>query len=273
MATKLSSALGCTGPNTAQCLRSKSVAEIKRVNVIDQQHPGGIYFPMPFVDGKIIPKQPHDVFLTGDFNRVPLINGEVSDEGTFYPAIDELRSGHPMTAADYRSAVTAMYKDGAKTVLHKFPAESFGSPSEAYAAVYIDPMGCRALQWTVRYAAFVPETYVYVFADRSAPNYLPAVSFRYGASHTLELPYLFYNFHGARGTVPALTADQKHLSKKMVQYWTSFARSGRPTISSPPAWPRFDEQQRSLTLNTPNPSVRSHTSQQHKCEFWDTFQP
>jgi para-nitrobenzyl esterase len=55
------------------------------------------------------------------------------------------------------------------------------------------------------------------------------------------LPYVFGTFDGTPPLWPKIpdTAEEKKLSDAMIGYWSSFARSGRPTAEGEPAWPTY----------------------------------
>src|SRR3989449_6351473 len=64
------------------------------------------------VDGMIVPITPITAWTTGQFNRMPIMGGNVQDEGTFGIGITEYFSGPPqvpITAAQYVTNVTNTY--------------------------------------------------------------------------------------------------------------------------------------------------------------------
>src|SRR5262249_32278244 len=93
-------AAGCgtdTSAATAACLRSLSVDHI-----LGLQTP---YLPGLTMDGTILPISADEAWTTGKFNRVPIINGTVEDEGGFGATLNEYLSGQPMTATGYTNLV------------------------------------------------------------------------------------------------------------------------------------------------------------------------
>src|SRR6516164_4679492 len=86
---------GCAS-QTAACLRSLPVSTI----LADQ---GGY---TPNINSEVLPETLGTAFATGNFNRVPIINGTNRDEWRTFIAFDEL-FGNPITAANYRSMISS----------------------------------------------------------------------------------------------------------------------------------------------------------------------
>jgi para-nitrobenzyl esterase len=124
---------------------------------------------------------------------------------------------------------------------------------------------------------YVERTYAYEFADRTAPFWDTPASFPYLAAHTAEIQYLFPLYHGARGTPHPLSAAQERLSDQMVDYWTTFARIGKPNFPpeppySPPFWPRYTEERDDFqSLRLGNPVTISTYDAEHRCAFWESL--
>lgn len=255
------------------CLREKSVAQILAANPVESANSGGRYFPSVMVDGTVVPDQILPRLQSGRFNRVPLINGSNRDEGLFFVALDELHTGRSLTAQTYADAIRALDPTHGSDILSEYAVADYKSPAEAYGAAFADRIVCEAFEMSKLYSRYVPNTYVYEFADRSAPSYLPKVPYPYEATHTLELQYLFPGFHGATGTQSELSAAQERLSDQMVDYWTHFARSADPNSIEQhlPHWQAVSEHHDAYQqLDLPNStSVEGQTPKGHHCEFWD----
>jgi para-nitrobenzyl esterase len=121
---------------------------------------------------------------------------------------------------------------------------------------------------------FVP-TFAYEFNDENAPeNFLPPVSFPYGAPHASDIQYIFPfpNPSGQGLNLPQtpLTADQQKLSDRMVGYWTRFAESGNPNGPELPFWPHFHRDRQVMqSLVAPTPTTETNFATVHQCDFWD----
>ena len=103
----------------------------------------------------------------------------------------------------------------------EYPLADHPSPSEAFAAALTDRDWALPTEETRRLLARHVPVYAYEFAERNTPWFpgMPQASFPAGASHMLDLPYLF----SVRYLTPAAQEDLRHT---MIDNWTRFARTG-----------------------------------------------
>jgi para-nitrobenzyl esterase len=110
--------------------------------------------------------------------------------------------------------------------------------------------------------------YAYEFNDRSAPapDPLHTVPFPVGASHSLELRYLF-DMRGA----PPLDPAQRKLSDQMIDYWSEFVATGVPRAEDQPEWPELGDDLAAgkfMSLRPDGSRVVTDFEQAHQCAFW-----
>jgi para-nitrobenzyl esterase len=261
---------------TASCLRDLPVSTILTFQ-------GGSAIS-PIVDGFVLPQQPFTAFSSGQFNRVPILNGTNHDEFSLFVALDaDLSKAGPLTAPAYPFDIAATLglspmSSEIPEVEAEYPLADFPSPDLALTAVGTDgTFACSAFILDQLTSKFVLVS-AYEFADENAPElFLPAVSFPYGAAHASELQYLFVlPQSAAHSTVfgPSLPAQpldlaQEGLSRAMVSYWTSFARFGTPLLAIEPPWlPFFSTSTDFISLVTPAPRAITNFSSEHNCAFW-----
>jgi para-nitrobenzyl esterase len=252
---------GCAS-QTAACLRSLPVSTI-----LASENAAGY---TPNINTEVLPETLKTAFATGNFNRVPIINGTNRDEWRLFVALSELE-GNPVTASNYQSMISStlgVSPAAAGVIAAQYPLSAFPSPSIALGAVGTDAIfACPALTIDQSVSRFVP-AFGYEFNDENAPeNFLPPVSFPYGAAHASEIQYLMDLPTAAfPGT---LSVQQQQLATIMKGYWTNFAKRGVPSSSGTPFWPLFNNlTQKMQSLAPPAPQTETDFANTHNCAFW-----
>ena len=256
---------GCAS-QTAACLRSLPVSAI-----LASQNAAGY---TPNINSEVLPETLKTAFATGNFNRVPIIDGTNRDEWRLFVALSEL-AGNPVTAANYQSMISStlgVSAAAAGIIAANYPLSAFPSPSAALGAVGTDAIfACPALTIDQSVSRFVP-TFGYEFNDENAPeNFLPPVSFPYGAAHASEIQYLMDLPTAAfPGT---LSVPQQQLATIMKGYWTNFAERGFPSLFGTPFWPRFSNLTQTMqSLAPPAPQAETDFASVHHCAFWTALE-
>jgi para-nitrobenzyl esterase len=256
--------VGCGQPESAaQCLRALPADKL-RVPVwyysIGHDELSG-----PATGTTVLPVDPMIGFTEGRAARVPVLMGSNRDEFTLFVALQYLRvKGY--TAADYPNLLKDTFGPNADAVEAHYPLNSYASVPLAYSAAVTDGVfACEA----GRMADVLSETepvYAYEFNDRDAPapDAMRQLPFPVGASHSLELRYLF-----DIGNAPPLNPAQQALADQMIDYWTRFVTSGSPQAPGQPDWPMFDAATgKMLSLQPDGSRVVTTFAQEHQCAFW-----
>jgi para-nitrobenzyl esterase len=283
--TAFANAVGCNQSTQAAvlaCLRALPIATILANQALT--FPAGSLGPAPNVDGKVLTQSIGTALGSGQFNRVPLMNGTNHSEWNLFVAEDFDLAGGPVTSATYVPAIAATIGNAAiaPTVAARYPVPAqFPSFDQGVGGVGTDAIFACAAHFADELAsAFVP-TFAYEFNDPNPPqNFLPPVSFPYGASHASEIQYIFptANPSGFGLNLPQtpLDANQQKLSDRMVGYWTEFARSGNPNgiglVFGQPLWPRFNRNQQAMqSFVPPTSTTETNFATVHQCDFWDAL--
>ena len=250
-------AAGCAN-QTAACLRALPVTTI-----LANENSAGY---TPNLDVEFLPLSVGTALATGQFHHVPVIQGSNHDEWRFFTATGFDLLGHPIanTEAGYEAALATLVGPAAPLVAAQYPLASFPSADLAYAAAGTDVVfACPALAADLSMSQFVPLS-AYEFNDESAPeDFLPPVTFPYGAAHGSELQYLFAFLH------TPFTLPQQQLSATMQHYWTSFAKFGSPNSATTPFWQPFNPLQLNFqSLVPPTPAAETNFAIFHHCAFW-----
>jgi para-nitrobenzyl esterase len=253
-------AVGCESQSIS-CLRQVPVSTI-----LGNESTVGY---QPDIDGRVLTQSLGTSFVSGQFNRVPVMNGTNHDEWRLFAGLDQLL-GNPVTAENYQYQF-GVPPDIAAKIVAQYPLSAYASPALAVGAVGTDATyACPALSADTMLSKYVP-TYAYEFSDEQAPEvFLPAIAgFSYGAAHASELQYLF----GLHSAYPApLSSTQQQLAARMRAYWTNFAKRGFPSGSGAPLWPGFTSaRQRVQSLVTPQPHAETGFAAEHQCAFWSSL--
>lgn len=254
-------AVGCEATDM-HCLRNLPLA-----TVLAQQSP--YLINQVIIDGETIPMHPADAFTTGQFNRVPVINGVTRDEGDFFAALVEHTAKAPLNKSSYQDLMRVYFGAHTEKALEAYSLAHYNTPSDAAAAAIGDMLlACPAHKLNQWLSQYTP-TYGFEFADRTAPSYVAPTSFALGAAHTFELPYLLEGFHGGEGHPVQLNALQEKLSSEMVRFWTSASMLDQIK----PTWTPYDPaQQNYMTFVLPSAEMKAQRfAQDHHCEFWDNI--
>ena len=166
-------------------------------------------------------------------------------------------------AGEVRSSVTLRPQKPTAESFKADLAKRFGASADAIAKAYGGATDAEALEaaaalasdsfisygtwkWLeVHRATSGAKVHRYLF-DREIPiepgrvqNGTPVTAKDVGARHAGEIEYVF----GMLDTIKNVTwaPEDRALSNAMLEYWSSFAKTGTPKASGQPAWPAFDK--------------------------------
>lgn len=228
--------------------------------------------PAPIEDGSVVPVNAIAALAAGQHSQIPLLVGNTKDEGTLFAGLFGTLNGTGISGFkpnDYERF----------TLQYDFNPNAPGSLTEAdlisapYLPVTALPFGWNALSAFVTNLIFtgpiVPQlnslsaqqlaqTWYYRFDWSQAPAPFDTV---YGATHALDLPFLFGNFGPSALSFAYGTANQpgrEALSEAMMDSLAAFARTGNPNHAGLgvtwPNWPGklvFDATQTQLETSVP----------------------
>lgn len=279
---QIATALGCSDPaSIASCLRSASVTDLLAL-----QGSQGI----PAVDSEddLLPKSIMQALAEQDFNTdLDVMIGSNQDEGTLFVALDELSDGplEDLGEAVYRQRVNDFFAPYQSQV--PYDSEQIATDylalyqnadrplSQALSAIWTEfTFACNSSLHAATFAAAQMNTFQYWFRDEDAPYTLvppQVIQFEMGASHASEIPYVLYPEQLMRDRHTGDEQQLDSLAAEMVDYWTSFARTGSPDTADgvAAAWPQAASGEL-LQLDVPSAEAvaSSDFTDYHRCSYW-----
>jgi len=197
----------------------------------------------PTVDGWVVPDHPVRMFRQGHRHRVPLITGVTTNESTiFLPWITPYIS----SPEAYRQYLDATFgKNGAK-VWQLLPVASpedlwprldqlisakwFGAWANFMAATPPDP---QPPVWFYRFTRPAPKWATQVLAEDSTKEPIPYQ--KLGVAHGAEL----FSVFGFTKLLLGFGFDDWRFSERIMTYWATFAKTGKPQGLGLPTWPSY----------------------------------
>ncbi|MBW4043694.1 MAG: carboxylesterase family protein [Acidobacteria bacterium] len=273
---KVAALVGCPdGPTAVSCMRSKPVKQL--LEAATKVAGSDVMTYVPTAGTKAIPLQGAEAFRTGKFVHVPIINGADTYELLLFLAYD-IKAGHPVTAENYMAHLKALYGDKAERVAEKYPVSAYPTPAQALGTVMSDFIpsnglnSCIDLEAAKLASKWVP-VYEFEFADPAAPPVTEDPGFAMGAVHSSELPYFFPHFSNtSKLDGPDLAAGSQHLAGQMMDYWTSFAATGKPVAPGSPDWKKFQSPKDVIRFE-PGKVELFDADAAHNCRFWHELYP
>ncbi len=260
--------VGCGDPKTAaDCLRALPLDKLREpvtfFNIGEDALPG------PVTGSAVLPVDPVAAMANNEAARVPVLMGTNRDEFTLFVALQYLRYGKVYTTEQYPALLRDTFGANALAVGERYPLSKYGGnvPSAYSAAVTDGVFSCVSERMSDDLARVGP-VYAYEFNDRDAPapESMRTLPFPVGASHSLELRFIFE----VGGADPLDPAQQK-LSDQMLDYWSRFVIAGSPDVAGRPEWPGLgadDAAQPWMSLQPDGSRVVTDFGESHQCPFW-----
>lgn len=260
--------VGCADPKTAaDCLRALPLDKLREpvtfYNIGEDSLPG------PVTGSAALPVDPVTAIANDDAARVPVLIGTNRDEFTLFVALQYLRRGKEYTTAQYPELLQDTFGASAVAVEQRYPLSDYGdNVYSAYSAAVTDGVFSCVNERMSDDLARVGKVYAYEFNDRDAPAPEPmhTLPFPVGASHSLELRFIF-EVGGAEPLDPA----QQTLSDQMLDYWSGFVARGSPDAVGQPKWPALGADaaaQPWMSLQPDGSRVVTTFDDSHQCAFW-----
>jgi carboxylesterase type B len=284
-----SSSLGCgSSSDQLACLRAMDINTLQTANV-PMHYPGqdlqAAYVWTPVVDGLFIVDTPLKLYQAGHFVKVPLISGDVTNEGTLFTP------SNTSSNADLIALISANFPDLSEldlakvTSLYPKTTSYFSSAAAAYGdATFVCP-GNSIAKYAGQYGNS-SAVYRYLFNQPSTLTRLAGL----GVPHTLDLGAIFganvapiygpFDFTSAVKNVVSFGsfapgAENAVSASIMQNYITSFVRfldPNRLKVAVAPTWQPFAVARQSLVVANIGTNMYPATNDTI-CDFWESVIP
>jgi para-nitrobenzyl esterase len=280
-AQQYSAALGCAGAaDLGACLRAVPAASAVATLPTAGRGPDKWY---PVVDGAVLPDVPLHVISGADYQPVPVIVGNTSNEMASQLQDYSLPYNPVTDQSEYESDLQQLFPSTWSQVEAQYPLQSFsGGATEALITALTDSIYvCPGRQIARALAGHGTPAWRYIFEHGFQSSDFPASDpdplTPYGAYHLIDVPYVFHDINPVGFT---WAADELTLSTQTSRYFVSFAWSGNPVYSSAPyPWPQYQysasekagapDAEWHLALNTPPAGGDFQYFRSSVCDFWD----
>ena len=213
-------------------LHARSMAEMRAMDPATLVADAASYAPFPTVDGNIVPRQPVETFDRGEQAPVPVLAGFNGGEIRSLPI---LAPPTPVWQSDYENSIRERYLDLSDAFLSLYPADHM---HESILATTRDALyGWTAERLVRKQTALGLPSFLYAFDH----GYPASDSVELHAFHGSELPYVFGTLNRTPTYWPRPTTshNETNLSDAMIDYWTSFARTGQPASTGRAEWATY----------------------------------
>ncbi|XP_023241636.1 cholinesterase-like [Centruroides sculpturatus] len=275
---KFAKELGCTGINVLNCMKDVDpfdIAAIEKKYVLNTQR--GASF-VPEKGPPYLPEDPFHNIDVGKFHDVDVLIGENKDEGSFTTFLfkpEVLNEENPvMSKSEVKSFLGKFYDINGER-LDRIVEEYLGNVSEEDSsftnlkqftkAIGDGTFSCPILHLTEKLSRFNRKVFHYTFNHTRIKS---GTKKWVGVTH-FEDVYFVFGMPFVRKD--DFTSEELQFSKKIIELWTSFAKTGKPCYNGMEfEWKTFDEEERnSLSLTLGNFHLGKATNE--KCRFWQKF--
>jgi para-nitrobenzyl esterase len=226
--------------------------------------PGPLQFG-PILDGKILTEHPFSPAASPVSADIPLLVGCNTHEHSFM-ALRSDEAAFNLDETQFQQRVVDLV--GKSNVMHIVNAYKKIYPGMGLSDLYfrlVTDRGMRLNGINLSERKFIQgeaPVYMYLFAWQS-----PALSGKIRATHTVEIPFVFYNTDIPKEMTKG-GPEVKELAGRMSDAWIQFAHTGNPNHKGLPEWPAYDLVNRT-TMVFDNTCMAVNNPSRVERELWE----
>ncbi|GIC93194.1 putative extracellular lipase [Aspergillus udagawae] len=225
---------GCTDrpqSDIMNCLRSQPSSTVINASftIFDRYNPSVRWAFQPVIDGDLIKRRPIDAWRSGKWNKMPVLTGFNTNEGTYY--VPSAMSQSSEFTSFFRTLLPAYSDKDIKTIDELYPDPAV-DPSSPYLETRNIPVGpqykrVEAAYGHYAYACPVRQTATLASAGQEEPIFLYRWALNKtvqgGANHGDQMAYETFN-----PEVRGISKSQEEIAVMFHAYITSFIVTGNP---------------------------------------------
>ncbi len=208
----------------------------------------------PYIDGEYIPEHPLELIRKGAAAGVDLLVGTNLNESTSMKP-DESNNFKEVSENGMHNWIKLVMKtldqneDKAESLINAYREtrkEEGSLPAQKVLDAFLTDFEFHisAIRTAEAQSIQNPNTYMYLFTWPS-----PFMDGKFGAFHTCEIPFVFGMLDTPDWSIFSDTSEEaKKHSEKIMDAWIAFARTGNPSHSGIPEWPKYNTQKRSTMM-------------------------
>ena len=206
------------------------------------------FSPQYVIGGDVLPLAPHDAYVSNRQNKVDLLVGSNTSEGSFF------FDPKSVTVANFNSVLAQTYPSLLLWAVGASPGRSDAEARDAAVAIDTDMRFAWDMWAWARLAAKDKQRRVFLYRFAGKPAYRASHPlYGLGPTHGGELPFVFGNLDPRAAD---WTVQDHALAQKMQQYWVNFAKTGDPNGPGLPIWQQFDARDgRAMQLGQPTGEI------------------
>jgi len=212
---------------------------------------GGRLSFSPYVDGDTLPQHPLQAIREGYAKDVELIIGSNFEESKFnhlmIPNFKDATLENLSKRMNRQLQLTIEKEYDIDHIINTYRSTRMQNKLPADPQDIIDAFNTDntfripAIKFAEAQSKYQKNTFMYLFSWRLPDNY--------GSIHGLEIGFVFNRlFNLDTPTLPKKSEETDTLSKKMMDSWINFAKTGNPNHNRIPNWPSYNIENRSTII-------------------------
>jgi para-nitrobenzyl esterase len=202
----------------------------------------------PIIDKDTLPIHPLEAVKNGYIKDIDLLIGTNLNETKLW--LMWAPEGEEMTNKELKESIDSLIRflnqgESKSKEMIEIYKQLRKTPRDINDAIYSDSMfRIPSIRLAEEQSKHRGNTYMYLFSWKT-----PLDGGRFGAMHALELSFVFgILLDRDIGIFPRKTEETQNLSEKMMDTWTSFARTGNPNNKNIPKLTPYDLEKRSTII-------------------------